>query len=678
MIWEKIFKPKESYKRDYRRQIILGILALAWFLLYLKTFQIQVFKAEELQEELAQYTGKRELIIPSRGRILDRNGEVLVDNQIVLETTLVQKRYKKGHKINHRILAADSVFLDTLIERKFRRIYPYGRLASNLLGMTDPRSGHGTSGVEASLDQDLFGQAGWTYHKKDVRDSIQYDADFEGMNPIDGKDVYLTIDRRIQEIVDKALWDTIPKMNAELASAIVIDVQSGEIVALSNYPSNDPNDTRNYNITNAHNFALQSTYEPGSIMKMLTAAAALESKSITERENWNPMCGLWVTQSGKKITDDHKTCEILPLPMAFAVSSNIVFAQIGMRAGEKNLYRYLRNFGIGMRTGVELPGELPGLLKEISDWSGVSLPVISYGYEVKATPLQMAMAYAAVANGGTLYRPKIIHGWAEQGSGVMLPDTNSNKIRDVISPETAHILQKLAREVVENEHGTAHAHRSNIVSFAGKTGTANVWDSTTRGYNPSINNGSFAGWVPAENPKYAILVWVHKPSFAFRYGGSSAGPVFKDIAEKIYLSPELSKNMLLRSTAANKSPLSSFQNLSPSQALGQIREKHWNAKVIGNGNSIVAQEPMAGTILSSKDTILLWTSTQKGQMPNLFGMSFGLARNQCTKLGLLFQAQGTGRVFSQVPAAGSPIAFGNRVIAALSPLPQAPQPQVKP
>lgn len=677
MIWEKIFKPKESYKRDYRRQIILGILAVAWLFLYFKTFQIQVFKAEELQEELAQYTGKRELIIPSRGRILDRNGEVLVDNQVVLETTLVQKRYKKGHKINHRILAADSVFLDTLIERKYKRIYPWGRLASNLLGMTNPRSGHGTSGVEASLDQDLFGKAGWSYHKKDVRDSIQYDADYEGMEPEDGKDVYLTIDRRIQEIVEKALWDTIPKMNAMLASAIVVDVKNGDIVALANYPSNDPNDNRNYNIENAHNFAVQSTYEPGSIMKMLTAAAALESKSITERENWNPMCGLWVTQSGKKITDDHKTCEILPLPMAFAVSSNIVFAQIGMRAGERNLYRYLRNFGIGMRSGVELPGELPGLLKEISDWSGVSLPVISYGYEVKATPLQMAMAYAAVANGGTLFRPKIIHGWKDPLTHEFSPDTNRNKIRDVISPETAHILQKLAREVVENEHGTAHAHRSNIVSFAGKTGTANVWDSTTRGYNPSINNGSFAGWVPAENPKYAILVWVHKPSFAFRYGGSSAGPVFKDIAEKIYLSPELSKNVLLRSTSANKTPLGNYVNLSPSQALGQIRNFHWNAKVIGNGSSIMAQEPLAGSILSSTDTILLWTGSPKGSMPNLFGMSFGKARQTCNRLGLSMQTQGTGRVFSQVPAAGSPIATGQRVILALSPLPQA-QPQVKP
>lgn len=657
---------QDRYDHNSRRQVIMWILLAGWAFLWARTVHIQVIKGPEYSEELSNYTGSRTLIVPERGRILDRNGEILVDNQVVLETTLVEKRYKKGHKINKKILTRDSVFLDTVILRKSKRIYPWGALASNLLGQVNPSSGHGFSGVEASLDKDLFGEAGWTYKKRDVKGSEQFDPDEEGVQPLAGKDIYLTIDRRIQEIAERILWDTIPKMGAEMASAIVVDVHNGEILALANYPTNNPNDPQ-YIDRNAHNFAIQTTYEPGSIMKMLTAAAALESKSITEREAWNPMCGLWVTQSGKRITDDHKTCDILSLPMAFAVSSNIVFAQIGMRAGERNLYRYLRNFGIGMRTGVELPGELPGLLKEVSEWSGVSLPVISYGYEVKATPLQMAMAYAAVANGGLLFRPKIIKAWRDQEHDMVEFDTNSNKIRNVISPENAHILQKLAREVVESEHGTAHAHRSNIVSFAGKTGTANVWDSTTRGYNPSINNGSFAGWVPAENPQYAILVWVHKPSYAFRYGGSSAGPVFKDIAEKMYLSPELSHNVLLQSTAMNRSPISSYVGQPVQSALADLKIQNRNVKVVGNGSQVLFQEPAAGRVLAAGESVSLWTYNSKNQMADLRGMTMGMLRLYTQKMGLNLSANGVGRVYSQVPGPGESIRMGNRIQAALNP-----------
>jgi cell division protein FtsI (penicillin-binding protein 3) len=594
-----------------RLGVIAAILAGFWLLFWARACQVQVLNAKQFQERAQQQSQDRNILQPERGRIYDRNGEILAD-VYMREDTL-------PHKPGQRIV----------VKRNYERIYPWGSLGANLIGRVYSQDGHGQMGIEKALDKILYGQEGWRYQQRDARGRQLYGYALNESAPIPGRDAILTMDRRIQEIAEQALLKGVEAMKAKRGNVVVMDPHSGDVLAMATWPSFDPNNASTYSDERARNDAIQKVYEPGSTIKIITAAAALEEKKVKPEDWFNGEGGRWVI-AGRPL-NDHHPYQNLTFRQAFTVSSNIVFAKVGMAVGERNLFRYLRNFGFGMRTGIELIGEEGGRVHDINQWSQRTLATLAYGYELSVTPLQMAMAYSAIANGGDLLRPRIVLGWKDL-NGSFVPDSTPNKLRRVISPETAHLLQDMARDVVEAEDGTATNLRSNVVPVGGKTGTAKVYDPKFGGYVEGAYNCSFAGFVPAQNPRYVIVVVVDEPQTS-KYGGTAAGPIFKDIAENLYRSPTLAMARAKSNPSTPALEVPQVRGQSQASGIQTLRSAGLSLDITGEGPTILAQIPSAGTGLHKGDTVKIWLGGD-GKIPNLTGLPAAQAKAILKQLGL--------------------------------------------
>jgi cell division protein FtsI/penicillin-binding protein 2 len=407
-----------------------------------------------------------------------------------------------------------------LLRTEPRRYYPYAELAAHVLGFVGLDSA-GQAGVEYSFDHDVQGQAGLA--------RVQVDAHGRRLDtiverpPVPGAAVELTVDVNLQYIAERELKAGVEANRARGGTALIMDPRTGEILALANYPTFNPNIASRFSVDALRNRAIADVYEPGSTFKMVTASAALENHIVkpTDLIDTNPGY-IVIPGRSKPISDAHHGMGVMPFIDVIAKSSNVGAVKVGLRTGAELMTKYVQRFGFGQQLAPDLPGGSRGLWNANLTESG--LASVSMGYQISVTPLQMVTAASAVANGGTLMEPHIVRAVIRNS---MREAIAPKALHRAIEPDTAAELTTMMEAVVER--GTATMVKIDGYSIAGKTGTAHRI--VNGRYSDSEYNASFVGFIPSRRPVYTILVVIDTPRAGSYYGGPVAGPIFKRIAE---------------------------------------------------------------------------------------------------------------------------------------------------
>lgn len=530
-------------------------------IILLRLIHLQVIQHRELSQLAQQQQERMREVRAARGAILDRTGKPLaksvsVDSVCVnpmripdpevaarmiggvlnIDANILRDRIAAAAKDNRGFLWVErrisreqserlrSLNLDWIeLRSESIRSYPNGQLASHVVGSVDFEEA-GNSGVELSLNEELEGQAGEERLLTDVKQRA-YASETE-LPPIPGKDITLTIDSRIQFAAERELAAAAERSHPKSGSVVVMNAKTGEILALANWPTFDPNHPAAKGAMSSRNdIAVTTPYEPGSVFKVVTVSAALETTSL------NPdtiiPCGNGVLRLGSRVIHEaHHGYSALSVADVLAKSSNIGAIQIAMRMGQDNLYEYVRRFGFGHETGVPLPSESSGMLRKLSKWGKTSFASVAMGHEVSVTAIQLAQACAVVANGGVLIHPRLV--LRKQRPGEAPDDLPAAKPVHVLRPETAITMRRLMEGVVL--HGTGKAAHLKGYTSGGKTGTAQIYDFATHTYSHHYN-GSFIGFAPVANPAIVIAVTLNGTAGGSSgYGGAVAAPVFREVA----------------------------------------------------------------------------------------------------------------------------------------------------
>lgn len=536
------------------------IVNLAFFILIvISLFRIQVLDHSRWRA-LADSQNTVELEIePGRGRIYDRNGYLVAGNESfarfsvywpeVLPDQASEVDRVAGllsgagfpvpldRKPGYQVLA-DNVPYPVALEIMGqgsrmvncavlnRRVYPMGEVMTPVIGRCTPDH---TEGLELQLNSLLQGVSGRTTLERSawMGYSLQ-DIDSESVPAQDGLDVILTIDARFQAVAQEELEAAVHLAGAEWGAVVVVNPGNGDILAMASYPVRDENGAP------ARNHCVESIHEPGSTFKAFTLAAGLSEGLVSLSDSFDVSRG-WLEVSGIRIHDSHHIDSVLSLTQVISLSSNVGTVMMARAIPDSILYRYCRDFGFGRATGVELPGELDGVLYPTSRWSGVSRANLAIGQEICVTPLQLAMAYSAIANGGILYGPRLV---SATGTDGQWRNWNVFERGRVISPETATQIRNILTTAVEE--GTGRSARVQGVRIAGKTGTA---ERLALGDNAYLS--AFAGMVPAENPEIVVVVIVDQPAYSYRWGSTLAAPAFQRIVSRMLSSdPEMALSPL--------------------------------------------------------------------------------------------------------------------------------------
>jgi stage V sporulation protein D (sporulation-specific penicillin-binding protein) len=440
---------------------------------------------------------------------------------------------KVPHDVADRVRALSIEGINVNREDTGERYYPSNNLASTLLGFVGIDE-NGLDGLEYEFDSLLAGAPG----KSTIEaDEFGHAIPFGETNVIEvarpGRSIELTIDSYLQYEVERALREQVKKFGARSGTAIVMDPWTGAIRAMANMPDYEPRNFANYPDGARRDRAVMDAYEPGSTFKLITAAAALESGKVTLKSEFRKADQLKVADRVIHNAEDG----FMALGSGFETladiidySHNVGAAEVAMKTGGPALYAMIRNFGFGDPVEVELPGENPGIVPQLSDWSGSSLATIAFGQGISTTPIAMVRAFAAIANGGTLLRPRILQA-IDDNDGSLIYQYPTEVEHRVISPETAAKLQAILRSVVVRGTGNPTAQVPGYTT-AGKTGTAQVVENGV--YEPGAYIASFIGYVPADRPRYVILVKIDRPRGAI-YGSVVAAPVFAEIARMAML-----------------------------------------------------------------------------------------------------------------------------------------------
>lgn len=405
------------------------------------------------------------------------------------------------------------------------RSYPRGTSLCHVLGFVNydnDRSGSG--GIEQRWNKYLHGVNGYLVSELDGRRRELYDRRLFELKPRAGADVKLTIDQYVQYVVERALENAVREYQAAGAWAVVQRVKTGEILAMASVPDFDPNDYRSASSEQLRNRCIGTVYEPGSTFKITVVAAALNENVVSPSQVFDCENGTWFYN--KRPLRDFHPYGMLSVADIIKKSSNIGAAKIALLLGAERFYGYMKSFGIGRPTGIDLPGEEAGLLNPPSKWSSLSVTRIAIGHEVAVTALQMLQVICAIANDGVMMRPYIVQQVTASDGQVMF-EQHPKVVGRPIRPETAAVMRRLLARVTE-EGGTGHRAQVEGYTVGGKTGTAQK--AVAGGYSDTLNISSFAGFIPVENPQLAIIVVLDEPKGAARTGGYVAGPAFSEIA----------------------------------------------------------------------------------------------------------------------------------------------------
>ena len=709
--------PADKAASEFRTSFLLlkFFFALFFVIIGFRLVTIQVLDAGRYRD-LARKQYEQRFVLPAvRGNVEDRNGNVLASNTMYVsfaaDPKIVGDDARRVAAAFARVFGRSSAFyLDRLggpsgsdkkrfvwMERSVRpevarrieqahlpgivmmnepkRLYHYDHVAGTLIGFTDIDH-QGISGLEMMLDADLRWSNGSVTLQRDGLGRTRPSADYPRVEPVNGRDVTLTIDIEYQAVAEEELRRGLETNGADAGLAVLMDPHTGEILALAVAPGVNPNSPGAVDPALARNRVVTDIFEPGSVFKVVTAGAAYEHGLVRPEDRYYAERGSMKVTIGKyvrTIKDTHEH-EWLTFRQAMEVSSNIVMAKVGKAVGSDRLYRMARDFGFGVPTGVDIPGEVRGALKRPSSWSGTTLQTMSYGYEVGVTPLQTLAAYGAVANGGILVRPYVVRS-VRMPSGETVRSQSTTVIRRVIAPGTARLLTEALEGVVDR--GTAMDVRIPGVRIAGKTGTARkVVDGV---YAAGFYTASFAGFFPAEDPQVVGVVMMDNPRTRGYYGGITSGPVFRAIAERIVNS----SSRISRTVVAQRDPqrnrilsVPDVRSMQPEFARQMLSSMGLKGRTYGTGPLVVRQTPEAGRPAEAGDVVSLVlgraakpSTDGSVSVPDLRGMSVRRAMNRLVVEEFDVVVRGSGVVRQQMPAAGAKTRSGASVTLVCEPRP---------
>ena len=678
-----------------RLAICMAVFLLLFTLLSVRLFELQVLRAEALQRRAQSQWTSESVIAPTRGMIMDRNGRALAQSATAytasvsprqvtdaarlarllspvldMEAAVIEKRASdksRGGVTLRRQLSRDraqqikamkaeyaragSDALNGLyLEEESKRYYPMGQFAAQLIGLTTI-DGVGQAGLEQSLDRYLSGREGRILQEIDGRGRSLNTARTRYVPAVDGGSVTLTIDASIQAFAEQAAREALTVNNAKAVRVLVMDPQTGEILAMVSKPDFDLNDPPRDDVATLtarmRNRVVTDAYEPGSTFKMITAASALEAGLVTPAEGF--YCSGSVTVDGGRIKCWGNPHGAETFAQALQNSCNPVFVEMGLRLGTERLYQYLDAFGIGHKTGVDIPGEAAGIVIPKSRVKRVDIARIGFGQSVAVTPIQILTAACAVINGGRLMTPYVVREVRDAGGNVI--ERGAPRVRgNPISEKTSRTMRALLEDVV-TLGGGKNAYLPGY-HVGGKTGTAQVYVDGV--VSSSTHIGSFVGFAPADDPKVALILIVDEAGVPVDYGSVTAAPFAKSLLERtlnyLGVAPDTGE------PPAGDIEVPDVTGMDLEAARAALREAGLDCVLDGAGKCVKGQLPAAGAAMAKGSIVMLYVEGvvpegERVKVPDVRGMSVLEANKLLRGYGLQMRIEGSGLAVSQSPAA---------------------------
>ena len=700
LVWKYIWELLKNYIKEKdmqlgphitRQKFLLLMLGMMWSVLVVRLWIIQYVDHDGHYKGAFNQRVKPFIIKANRGELQDRNRVKMVvsvesssygisPEQIEDKSRaarILSQAVNKGYEDIEAMLSSkepylwlvrqaspvvtknlDNLHLAGLHKHKeFNRFYPYGKVAAQIIGFTDVDN-YGIEGCELYFNDELMGRNGRTTILRDAKGKSLPSLDKPVINSQNGMDVVLTIDWKIQEIAEYELESCLKKTGAQWGGAIVLDSDTGEILAMANAPVYDPNKSKSF--SGAHdiirNRLVTDMFEPGSIFKIVAFIEILETGILSEHDMIDCENGRYRIFN-HTINDTHEL-DVVPVSDVLIHSSNIGTVKIAEKIGKKRLYERARLMGFGEVTGIDFPYETSGRLPNPRKWSKLSLPTISFGQGVAASPLQMIMAYGALANGGNLMTPIILK--EIQGNSQRTGRKNiSQIIRRVMTEKTARRLTDLFIKVVDE--GTGKSASLPNMRIGGKTGTAQKVEEGKKGYIPGQYISSFVGFLPDCNKHIVCLIMVDSPKGLY-YGSQVAAPVFKNIINRIVnLGDEYREHRIVQSDTTDSKKTVCVPNVKKLKIHDAMMELHrlgLKTNIVGDSTVVARQSPHSGAQLNRGSLVTLYggsSSTKRTgyiEVPDLIGKSVREAVQNLVQVNLEVNVQGKGVVKSQKPRPG--------------------------
>lgn len=659
--------------------LFVGLLCL-----WARVAWLQLGMHDHFTRRAAENQIERRPIVPHRGLLLDRQGRPLARDLHTSEIAIyrpqlasakiaaaklapvlgvdrrrLERRIAGMHgyswlahdvppEIGERVQALE--LEGVVVKDETARDYRLGAAAAEVLGRTN-RDNVGVDGLEYQWDETLAGQSGWTTLVRDGRGRAIRLPGAAGRAAKHGDHLVLSIDADLQGIVEAHLARAVDTLRAKRGFAIFLDPSTGEILASACVPHLPPGQAKNWTLTDQ--------YEPGSTFKAVVAGAMLE-EGLARPQDVFPASSTGMAEllPGCVFHDTHKAVSY-SFFRAVQLSSNIVCGRLAMRLGAERLYRYATALGFGSLTGIAFPGETAGRLRPPTAWQPRSTPTIAIGYEVTVTPLQLALAYAAIANGGVLMEPLLVRE-VRAADGHTLRRWTPQASHRVFRERTTEQLREMLTAVVDS--GTATAAYVRDVRIAGKTGTAKKYHAAVGGYGAGMYIASFAGFVPADHPRLVGVVVIDEPGGNLYYGGQCAAPVFREVVMDLMRLP----NGLLGpapAPVAGPPPVLAavtapdLRLLPPREAERRLRDYGLRARFEGQGARVLGQSPPAGEAVERGGTVTAWLSSPQDSagrvLPDLVGLSVREALRRLSSRQVTARISGRGIVVRQEPVAGT-------------------------
>lgn len=588
-----------------------------------------IFANPRMLNDKKQFKGSKEDVAKQFGEILGIDAQGILDklNQDLLWVSIAHNvdidKAKKVMDLKIPGVGADD---------EAKRIYPMGMFAASALGIVNQNGG--AEGLEHYYDKELFGRPGFQSEEQDTNARSILDALSQGGPSKPGDSLILTLDSTIQYYIEQQLDECFKATNPKSVTILAMDPMTGRILGMGNRPSFDPTDYNNVSAELRRNLAISMAYEPGSTFKIITGSAALEEGAVKPDDTF-PDPG-YLNVPPRVITNwdsDMKPHGNPTFTEGMELSSNVVLAQVGQKLGKPAFETYLKAFGFGSKTGIDISGEESGILLPEDKIRDIDMATMSFGQANSVTPIQLLTAISAVANGGTLYRPYIVDKITSP-DGKVIEQKKPTPVRQVISKSTAAQMTNILEQVVSN--GTGHTAEIPGIKVAGKTGTAQKVDPATGGYSATDFVASFAAYAPADNPKIAVLVIIDTPNTEDGHqGGTLAGPRAKAIIE------------------------------------GALQ--YYGLPVANDTESTVTISPDAAALRPSPQQVVPERTPVSGEVavPDLTGMTMRQAGETLAKAELHFNFSGSGLVSQQSPQGGKVVIKGSAVDVKFLPLPSS-------
>ncbi len=680
-----------------RLKLMAFLLLAGWAGLVYRLTDIQLLRSGYFSEKAERQYHREVVLQPSRGRIVDRYGRLLAADRL-LHTVGVYPRLVEDSDVVAAMLtdllgedreywkaeisahdrffyAARQVDLASQpppshllpqgleVVEEYRRVYPRRQLAANVIGHTGI-DGKGLEGLELQYEEVLRGQPGLLVQQIDATGAPIPGMEVLRDEPVDGMTLRLTLDAVIQEVLEEELAFGVAESDARGGLAVALDPRTGAVLAMASWPTYDPNYAEAAEEGSRRNRTITDSFEPGSVLKLVTFTAALEAGGYTLADTIDGGNGV-IQVVGSEIKDTRPHGR-MSLGEVLQYSSNVGTVKIARHVGPNRMYRYARDLGFGQVSGLDLPGEASGLLRRLPEWRGPALESLSIGYGLSVTALQIASAYAAVCNGGSLLTPFIVESMQDE-RGRWHDWGGRELVRRVMHKETAELLRGFLKDAVTG--GTGDRASVAGLDIAGKTGTARK--AVNGSYEAGSYISSFCGFIPADDPQFILLVVVDEPANRY-YASEVAAPIFSRTVRRLISHPEYPLKGLQPSVyqvVDRPAPIVPDLRRWPASEAGKaLSVRGLRVRFVGKGPTVLSQEPQpleqareGQVVVLNLDTPFAPNPGSSTLMPDLRGLTLREAAAQVSSLGLILSVEGSGLISRQTPRPGSEVRSGSTV-----------------